>query len=171
MVPAEGGELKQITFGDGPDGPPKISNDGNKLIYPKIKMVGQIMIIPISGSEPRLVTAGEKTVLEVSRLSPDGHLIAVNVGDLQYGWAGIKSNLYIMDSDGSNSRKITAGEWENTGAGTWSPDGKWLAYGVSRFMVDDVVDVYLLNVSGNNQPKKISRFTKFEPNDAYDDLI
>ena len=171
MVSAEGGELTQITFGDGPDGPPKISNDGNKLIYPKIKMVGQIMIVPLTGGEPKLVTAGEITIIEISRLSPDGHLISVNMGDLQYGWAGMKGNLYIMERDGSNNRKIFTREWGNSGGGNWSPDGKWLAYGVSRFVVDSLVDVYLLDVSGNNQPKKIARFSNIDPNDFNEDFI
>ena len=171
MVSAEGGELTQITFGDGPDGPPKISKDGNKLIYPKIKMVGQIKIVPLTGGEPKLVSAGEITILEISRLSPNGNLILVNVGDLQYGWAGIRGNLYIMERDGSNNRKIFTREWGNSGGGTWSPDGKWLVYGVSRFVVDSLVDVYLLDVSGNNQPKKVARFSNIDLNDYNEDFI
>ena len=55
--------------------------------------------------------------------------------------------------------------------GTWSPDGKWLVYGVSRFVVDSLVDVYLLDVSGNNQPKKIARFSNIDLNDYNEDLI
>ena len=37
MVPTNGGELTQITFGDGPDGPPRISRDGRKIIFAKMK--------------------------------------------------------------------------------------------------------------------------------------
>ena len=62
-------------------------------------------------------------------------------------------------------------EWGNSGGGTWSPDGKWLVYGVSRFVVDSLVDVYLLDVSGNNQPKKIARFSNIDLNDYNEDFI
>ena len=76
-----------------------------------------------------------------------------------------------MERDGSNNRKIFTREWGNSGGGTWSPDGKWLVYGVSRFVVDSLVDVYLLDVSGNNQPKKIARFSNIDLNDYNEDFI
>jgi len=157
MVPSEGGEPIQITSGDGPDGPPKISNDGSKLIYLKIKMVGQFMIVPISGGEPKLVTAGEQTVWG-SRLSPDGRQVVVNVGDLSFGWVGIRSHLYLMDRDGNNRRRITAGDKENLFNYCWSPDGKLLAFESNHFFnsLDSISDVYILDVVGNNQPKKVA---------------
>jgi serine/threonine protein kinase len=164
MVPAEGGELTQITFGDGPDGPPRISSDGRKLIFPKMKMVGQIMIIPVSGGEPKLVTAGEQTVWGLGpKLSPDGQQVVVAVGDLRFGWVGARGHLYIMNRDGSRSQNIKVGVWENLGEYSWSSDGKWLTFRSCRLFGNwENVDVYILNVAGNNQPKKISRFEKYE---------
>ena len=164
MIPAEGGELTQITFGDGPDGPPRISVDGSKLIYPKMKMIGQVMIIPISGGEPKLVTAGEQTVWGLGpKLSPDGQQVVVAVGDLRFGWVGARGHLYIMNRDGSKSQNIKVGEWENLGEYSYSPDGKWLTFRSCRFFGNwELVDVYILNVVGNNQPKKISRFENYE---------
>ncbi len=93
MVPAEGGELIQITSGDGPDGPPSISKDCSKIIYPKMKMIGQIMVVPITGGEPKLVTGGEQTVWSPgAKLSPDRSQVFVNVGELRFGWTGVRSS-------------------------------------------------------------------------------
>jgi len=164
MVPAEGGELTQITSGDGPDGPPRISVDSRILIYPKIKMTGQIMIVPLSGGQTKLVSTGEYTVwAQGPLLSPDGKRIAMYTGDLRFGWVGARTHLYIKNRDGSNNQRITVGEWENLGGYSWSPDGNWLAFKSSRLFSNwEVVDVYILNVVGNNQPKKISRFENYE---------
>jgi Tol biopolymer transport system component len=158
MVPAEGGELTQITSGDGPDGPPHISTDCSKIIYSKMKMIGQIMVVPIDGGEPKLVTDGEQTIwFPGARLSPDRGHLAVSVGDLRFGWAGVREHLYIMDRDGRNSRRITVSEGENLGFQLWSPDGKWLAFVSKQFFdAPGYSFVYILNAVGNNQPKKIS---------------
>jgi hypothetical protein len=158
MVPAEGGELTQITSGDGPDGPPRISLDGSKIIYPKMKMIGQIMVVPIDGGEPKLVTGGEQTIWSPgAKLSPDRSHVAVNVGDLRFGWAGVRSHLYIMDRDGRNSRRITVSEGENLEGQSWSPDGKWLAFRSSSFFDGfPNLNIHILNAVGNNQPKKVS---------------
>lgn len=174
MVPADRGELTQITNGDGPDGPPRISRDGRKIIFPKMKMIGQIFTIPITGGEPKLVTAGEQTVWwPGAKLSPDGKLVAVNVGDLRVGWVGAESHIYIMGRDGSNIRRVSVGEWKRKylDKHSWSPGGKWLAFINSRFMDNtDTFDVYILNVAGSNQPKKISRLEKFDDLNWIDSL-
>ena len=165
MVPADGGELTQITFGDGPDGPPRISKDGRKIIFPKMKMIGQVFTIPITGGEPKLVTAGEQTIWNPgAKISPDGSLIAVNLGDLRFGWSGVESHIYIVNRDGNDIRKLSVGEWKKKYLDyhTWSPDSKHLAFINSRFMDDtDTFDVYILNVAENNQPQKIARLEKY----------
>jgi serine/threonine protein kinase len=163
MVPAEGGELIQITSGDGPDGPPSISKDCSKIIYPKMKMIGQIMVVPITGGDPKLVTGGEQTIWwPGAKLSPDRSQVAVNVGDLRFGWAGVRAHLYIIDRDGKNSQRITVGEEENLGSHSWSPDGKWLAFESNSFFDNSgYSNIHILNAVGNNQPKKISRVDQF----------
>jgi Tol biopolymer transport system component len=165
MVPAEGGALTQITFGDGPDGPPRISGDGSKLIYPKMKMIGQIMIIPITGGEPKLVTAGEQTIWGPgAKLSPDGSQVSVSVGDLRFGWVGARNHIFLMKRDGSNSQRIKVGEWENLGEYSWSPEGKRLAFRSTRLFggSSTTYDIYILDVTGYNQPKKVTSLEKFE---------
>lgn len=160
MLSAEGGDPAQLTSSDGPDGPPRISSNGRRIIYPQVKMVGQIMIVPVTGGEPKLVTAGEQTVWDDAlHLSPDGRRIAVNAGDLRFGWSGVRSHLFIMDRDGTNRQRVKVGEWENTGGRTWSPDGKWLAATSGPFFtVPGPRDVFILDMTRGGQPKRISTF-------------
>jgi len=88
----------------------------------------------------------------------DRSQIAVPVGDLRFGWAGVRSHLYLMDRDGNNRRRITAGDKENLFNYCWSPDGKMSAFETNHFFnsLDSISDVYILDVVGNNQPKKVA---------------
>jgi Tol biopolymer transport system component len=157
MVPAGGGELTQITSGDGPDGPPHISTDCRIIIYPKMKMIGQIMVVPIDGGDPKLVTEGEQTIwFPGAKLSPDKSQVSVSVGDLRFGWAGVRAHLYIMDRNGMINRRITVSEGENLGSHTWSADGRWLSFRSGPFFNKSGHNVHILDAVGNNQPKKIS---------------
>ena len=138
---------------------------GEKLYFPRMKMVGQVFTIPLTGGEPKIVTAGEQTIWNPgAKLSPDGQQVAFNAGDLRAGWAGVESHIYIVNRDGKNVRKLSVGEWKRKYLDyhTWSPDGKCLAFINSRFMDDtDTFDVYILNLAKDNQPKKIARLEKF----------
>jgi serine/threonine protein kinase len=164
MISSEGGDPTQLTSSDGPDGSPRISSDGRRIIYPQVKMVGQIMLVPVTGGEPKLVTAGEQTVWDDAlHLSPDGRRIAVNVGDLRFGWSGVRSHLFIMDRDGTNRQRVKIGEWENTGGRTWSPNGKWLAATSGPFFtIPGAREVFILDMTQGGQPKRISTFNDFK---------
>jgi serine/threonine protein kinase len=165
IVPSEGGELTQLTFGDGPDGPPRISNDGRKIIFPKMKMIGQIFTKSITGGETKLITAGEQTIWDPgAKLSPDGTQIAFNAGDLRLGWAGAESYIYIINRDGNHIRKLSAGEWKKKclDCQCWSTDGKWLAFISERWFDNtDFVDAYIIDINGKNHLKKIISLEKF----------
>ena len=61
------------------------------------------------------------------RLSPDGKWIAYDVSTIDLAANVRKSAVYLMASDGTQSKKITAGEKQDEGP-AWSPDGKTIAY-------------------------------------------
>ena len=40
----------------------------------------------------------------------------------------VANELYVMDADGSNPRRLTTSAELDESSATWSPDGEWIAY-------------------------------------------
>ncbi|MEO2006109.1 MAG: LpqB family beta-propeller domain-containing protein [Candidatus Poribacteria bacterium] len=80
--------------------------------------------------------------------SPNGQSIAFTVG------FGGSSDIYVMDADGSNPRKL-ADHAGNLTSPTWSPDGKSIAFAShSVFSLDGPptsADIYVMDADGANQ--------------------
>src|SRR5207249_5913550 len=76
--------------------------------------------------------------------SPDNQWLTVltnRVGQL---------NLWKMRPDGSDYTQLTA--YANpVGAGAWSPDGKWIAYGTNESSNLKNVDVYVMRADGSDK--------------------
>jgi Tol biopolymer transport system component len=85
--------------------------------------------------------------------SPDGSQIAFEAN------AGGNLDIYLMDTDGKNRRRITT-EPADDGQPAFSPDGKYIAF-VSRR--DDNYELYMMGVDGSNQ-----RRLTYTPVDEYD---
>ena len=78
--------------------------------------------------------------------SPDSRWIAY------HSYRGPEHNkrnflLYVMTPDGGSLRKVT----ENAlSGGTWSPDGKQLAFVPAKFLPDEGQNVLVIDIDGNN---------------------
>lgn len=106
---------------------PQLSPDGRHVAYvvtvidkDKNTRNSDIWLVPITGGEPKQLTASEKSD-DRPRWSPDGRKIAfVSERDGE-------SQIWVIDVGGGEARKITN---ISTGASgvIWSPDGKSLAF-------------------------------------------
>jgi Tol biopolymer transport system component len=87
--------------------------------------------------------------------SPDGSRIAYasahdRNGTLDYGdISSVATELYVMDADGSNRRRLTHTRRTNELAPSWSPDGQTLAYTRGRpYQNAEVYSIWQVNPDG-----------------------
>ncbi len=96
----------------------------------------------------KLKTVGDPQV------SPDGRRIAFTVTESNLAEGKSKSEIYLMDADGNNIRKVT----DNPAADyhpRWSPDGKSLLFLSTRH---EGPQAWLLPLSGG-EPTQVTHFT------------
>jgi len=124
------------------DYPGSWSPDGSQLAFSR----GRLALPEHGGPEPieaavyLVDAAGSRLRLLVERgwspsFSPEGALIAYESereqnGELRYpDEAYFATELHVISSDGSADRRLTSTRNLSEGAPSWSPDGRWIAYG------------------------------------------
>lgn len=121
---------------------PRWSPDGKHLLFAGyVSGSFDVWVADAEGTHVRDITP--QSSLEYSATwSPDGTKIVFDSNrDTTTG-----DDLYIVDSDGSNLRRITSSP---TGGGpAWSPDGRWIAFVSTR---DGNTELYIMRPDGTNQ--------------------
>ena len=117
------GNLSQLTKNIGNVVSPSFSPDGEKIVFANRAADGPtaIWVIDKGGVNPKLLYAGPNTIVATA-WSPDGQTIA-------YAMAVDQPNEYqvfLMNADGTNHRRLSQGLMGIGGNLDWSPDGKYL---------------------------------------------
>lgn len=116
ILMADGTTWKQVTPDKGNVELPYWSPDGKQIVFLKEK---KLTLINADGTGERpLNIAGEQPVW-----SPDGKTIAYTVDN------GNIRDLYLVNADGTNARRIDLGSKNSANWPMWSPDGKYLGFG------------------------------------------
>ena len=124
VIPASGGEAVQVTKGGGPDLSVSVASNGNDLVYLQQQRVSHVWTAGIDGSSPRQISFDEREIFEPS-FSPDKNRVAFVMTDPDP--LTKKADVYVMDRDGNNRRKLTNG-LTNPRIPNWSPDGRRISY-------------------------------------------
>jgi Tol biopolymer transport system component len=138
----QGTEIEQLTFAPLIPVNPDISPDGTRILFQHVRAAGiedvhDIYVMNADGSDPRTLAAGE-WLDERPAWSPDGSQIA-----FQSNRDGGSTAVWIMDSDGSNVRKLTTfPSWHPA----WSPDGARIVFGGRDDGAES--DLFIINLDG-----------------------
>ncbi|MFA5668024.1 MAG: S9 family peptidase [Balneolaceae bacterium] len=130
IVPVDGGAPRQLTSGDFNFGSPTWAPDGKTILY-TADISGNAELDPSNERifELNVQTGSTKQITSERgpyygpKISPDGKLIAyTGYKDKFVGYQ--KSNIYLMNRDGSNARVISQKLKQSASSITWSSDSK-----------------------------------------------
>jgi Tol biopolymer transport system component len=154
MIPSGGGEAVQVTRGSGPDSPLGITGDGKKLMYSEIQDIGQVKIASLLDGSIRQLTVDERQ-RGLASISPSGRYVAFPAQEIDA--ISTERNIYVMDRDGGNVRKLTD-DLSYKSVPYWSPDEKWITY-IARLGTEpeDSSRAYVIQADKPGQPRFMGR--------------
>ena len=116
-------------------------------------LVGALLLVPAAraADEPAKTPLTAELLWQVKRLaapavSPDGQWAVVPVTTWDVKEDKALTDLWLLKTDGSESRALTTHEGSETSP-AWSPDGKWIAFEAKR-EGDENGQIYLLPLGG-----------------------
>src|SRR5439155_437704 len=136
VVDAATGETTPIHEGTGFSVWPQWSPDGSRIAYTSDETpegTNGVFVANADGSGVVNGLAGEMQLEGPGTLSwsPDGSRIVFAKTTVEYENRDYGQDVFVMDADGSNERRIT--DWKGFDSfAVWSPDGEWIAFASDR---------------------------------------
>ena len=111
----------------------------------------EIYVMEVDGNNQRRLTNSRGWDISPS-WSPDGKRIAFMSWRAGHfiGEFGLSSEIYVMDADGKNTRRLTNNR-KSDSSPSWSPDGKWIVFTADRKGDDVNYEIYVMDADGGNQ--------------------
>lgn len=142
---------------------PVFSPDGTMIVFSRSGENGSdLFSIPVTGGEPRRITAMRGTENTNPAPSPDGRRYVFVSGQLGH------PELYITDADGSNVKVLTDFDFSDKNFRSdpdWSPDGRLIAY---QERTNDRFQIRTIRVSGSTPKYMTSEGENEQPSWAPD---
>jgi TolB protein len=121
IMPAEGGEMTQLTTHPTPDWNPRWSPDGAEIAFYAYRTGNrEIWVMPSAGGPARQLTFHPAEDIYPT-WSPDGQKIAFT------SRRGSDRDIWIVAAEGGEARQVTS-DSQQDGPPEWSPDGLWLGF-------------------------------------------
>ena len=148
VMDASGDNLRNLTNHIGDNNDPSWSPDGHTIAFASDRdgTSGDIYVMDADGGNVRRLTNHTSQDGDPS-WSPDGRSIAFfSLRDSDPAIEGINPEIYVMDADGDNVRRLTShNAWDF--APSWSPDSRFVVFYSNR---GDNRDVYVTEVFGRS---------------------
>ena len=151
VMDADGGNQQNLTNDPNSDVSPSWSPDGKRIVFASDREGNhEIYVMDADGNNQQRLTDNDFYDSAPS-WSSDGERIAfVSERDGHFiGEFGLSSEIYVMDADGKNTRRLTNNrkiDWSPS----WSPDGKWIAFSADRKGDDVNYEIYVMDADGEN---------------------
>ena len=151
VMDADGKNQRRLTNHPATDFNPSWSPDGKKIAFSSYRNGGniQIFVMDSDGQNPIRLTDGN-----VGRKAQTGlqtgkrlHLLAIEMKELPGAVWNIE--IYVMDSDGKNRKRLTDSPKSNFGP-SWSPDSQRIAFVSTRH---GATEIYVMDADGKKQER------------------
>jgi len=127
---------------------PAWSPDGKQVVYQKFSSVRRAQNLPLFNRDPDFELIYSEIFPAFSR---DGKSLVLSD---RKGLQGMETALCVMNPDGTNSQRIFHEDGSMAFSAEWSPDAKWIVFGVGSFFVPRAKPARLMMVRADGSESR-----------------